>query len=201
MRSQFRRLNRTVRSLFHDPEILRPVSECDFDWTCAYRISEAPGCRIQVELRLRLDPGSTIRSVELGDSSAVWKSAIENAWTGQHLIRRKEGQCPCESYLVTVAVHFVDSGEHHSVRIWSGSGPANVTNWHITRTGQTTAHEAGHMFGYPDEYSAEECPDRIVFHDGTIMGASRIGTVRPRHYRDFADWISIETGCEYEVVE
>jgi hypothetical protein len=175
------------------------VSECGFDWTCAYRISEAPDCRLQVGVRLRLEPASKIEPDELEAAQKAWRSAIENAWTGCYQIRRTEGSCPCESYVVTVVVQFVETDQHHTVRVWSGHGPADMTNWHIGKKGETTAHEVGHMFGYADEYRDDKCPDRTVYDDGTIMGASRIGTVHLRHYFDFAKWISIETGCDYEV--
>ena len=95
-------------------------------------------------------------------------------------------------------MQWVNSGEHHAVAVHSGSGRADMTNWYVNSTGGTAAHESGHMFGNPDEYSDSNCPSRTVTSDGSIMQTSQTGTVKSRHYESFARWVSNRTCCTYE---
>ena len=129
---------------------------------------------------------------------ATWEQAIEQTWSGRFPLRRGRGDCPCESYRVTLDVQWVTSGEDHTVRVRAGSGRADMTNWFITDTGGTVAHEAGHMLGNPDEYPDPACPNRTVTSDNSIMRTTS-GTVRQRHYQGFADWVSARTCCDYAV--
>jgi len=188
-----------LRWLLTGNEVSDSKNECKYGWTSAFRIDEGRDCVLNVTLRIRLNPDSDVSATDLANARASWEPAIENAWTGQFPLRRINGQCRCDEYRVVVNVQFVTSGEHHTVRVRSGTGRADMTNWFITGTGGTAAHDAGHMFGNPDEYPADECPDREVSTDGSIMRSSQTGSVRPRHYHRFAEWISAKTCCDYEV--
>jgi len=74
-----------------------------------------------------------------------------------------------------------------------------MLNWYVNTTDGTAAHECGHMFGNPDEYRDSNCPHRVIPSDGSIMQAET-GSVKQRHYQRFANWISDQTGCGYDVV-
>ncbi len=95
-----------------------------------------------------------------------------------------------------VNVEFVENNEHHTVRVRSGSGRANMTNWFVTDSGATAAHEAGHMFGNVDEYVDSNCPGRTVTSDNSLM-QTLAGVVKGRHYQSFARWLSNRTCCTY----
>ena len=190
-----------LRRWFTGNEVSQARSECIYGWTAAYRITEQRDCVLAIVLRIRLQPDAGVTQRELQAAQATWEQAIEQAWTGRFPIRRTNGDCACAEYRVTLDVQWVTSGEHHTVRVRTGSGRADMTNWFITSTGGTAAHEAGHMLGNPDEYPDDACPDRAVSNDGSIMRSSQTGTVRPRHYQGFADWISARTCCDYAVAE
>jgi hypothetical protein len=190
-----------LRRLLAPEEVSQPRSECIYGWTARYRATEdRRACLLRITLRLRLVPDSDVSAEDLATVRARWEPAIEEAWTERFsLALAQRDACSCEAYRAVVDVRWVTSGEHHAVTVRSGSGRANMTRWFVNSTGGTAAHEAGHMFGYPDEYPDDECPDRTVTSDGSIMRSSQTGTVRPRHYQGWADWLTNRTCCTYEV--
>jgi len=181
-------------------EVAIPKSECIYGWTARYRIEIDPrSCELRIVLRIRLVPGDGVSADDLATVRARWEPAIEDAWTERFAIALRQGRCPCRSLAVRVDVRFVDSGEHHVVEVRAGRGRANMGTWFVESTGGTAAHEAGHMFGNPDEYADEACPQRTVTSDGSIMQTSQSGTVKERHYEGFATWATDRTCCEYDV--
>jgi len=188
-----------IRRLFASNEVSFARSECIYGWTAAYRIVEQDDCRLQVVVRIRLVPDTDVTAAQLQNAMDVWEPAIEQAWTDQWAILRERGGCECREYQVSVDVQWVDSGEHHTVAVHSGNGRADMGNWFINNTGGTAAHEVGHMLGNVDEYTDANCPNRVITTDNSIMRNSQTGTVRPRHYQGFANWISNRTCCDYVV--
>lgn len=190
-----------IRRRFAPTEVSEGRSECIYGWTSAFRIEEVDDCTLRITLRIRLVPDPGVTQQQLQAAQTTWEQAIEQAWTDRFRIRLADGECRCREYRVVVDVQWVTTNEHHTVRVQAGSGRADMTNWFITSTGGTAAHEAGHMFGNVDEYPDPACPGRTVTTDGSIMRSSQTGTVRPRHYNRFARWVSDRTCCEYEVRE
>jgi hypothetical protein len=190
-----------LRRLLAPNEVSEPRSECIYAWTAAYRADEDPrACVLRITLRLRLVPDTGVSQADLATVRARWEPAIEQAWTDRFgLLLAEEGACPCGRFRAEVDVQWVETGQHHTVTVRAGSGRANMTTWFVNSTGGTAAHEAGHMFGYADEYPDDNCPGRTVTTDGSIMRSSQTGTVRPRHYQRWADWLTNRTCCTYEV--
>ncbi len=184
-------------SLFSANEKSYDMEECIYGWNVAYRI-EGTKCNLEITVRIRLNPDAGVTNTNLNAQSQIWETAIESTWSNQFQLQRSDGECNCVNYTVSFNVEFVNSNEHHVVRIRTGSGRENMTNWYITTTGGTASHEFGHMIGFPDEYTAPECPDRNVTSDNSIMQTT-IGAPRERHYEPFAEWISNRTCCKYEV--
>jgi len=188
-----------LRRLFTGNEVSEARTECIYGWTSAYRITEERDCHLHVIVRIRLQPDTGITQAQLQAVQTTWEPAIEQAWTGQFPIQLSKGHCRCKRYSVTLDVQWVNSGEHHVVQVHAGSGRADMGNFFLNNTGGTAAHEVGHMLGNPDEYTDPACPGRTVTSDGSIMQNSQTGTVRPRHYQGFANWISARTCCTYGV--
>jgi hypothetical protein len=188
-----------LRRLFTGNEVSQSRSECIYSWTVRYLITEESDCRLNLVVRIRLQPDAGITPAQLQTAQTTWEPAIEQAWTGQFPLRRSTGHCACERYAVSLDVQWVTSGEHHVVQVHAGSGRADMGNFFLNSTGGTAAHEVGHMLGNPDEYADPACPNRNVTSDNSIMQTSQRGTVRPRHYQGFADWITARTCCGYAV--
>jgi hypothetical protein len=188
-----------LRRLFAGNERSWQASECIYGWTAAYRITEERDCRLHVVVRIRLQPDAGVTQAQLQAAQNTWEPAIEQAWTGRFDIVRSNGSCQCRRYSVDLDVQWVTAGEHHVVQVHAGSGRADMGNFFLNNTGGTAAHEVGHMLGNPDEYTDAACPNRTVTNDNSIMQTSQKGTVRPRHYQGFADWITSRTCCTYVV--
>jgi hypothetical protein len=188
-----------LKRLFTGNEVSQSKSECIYGWTSAYRITEESDCRLNIVVRVRLQPDSGITAAQVQAVQTAWEPVVERTWTNHFPIRLTEGGCSCERYTVNLDLQWVTSGEHHVVQLHAGSGRADMGNFFLNNTGGTIAHEVGHMLGNPDEYADPACPGRTVTSDGSIMQNSQTGTVRQRHYQGFADWISSRTCCTYEV--
>ena len=187
-----------IRRIVAPTEFAQGKSECIYGWTSAYRADfDLEKCRLRITLRIKLNPDADVSATDLATQQAIWEAAIESAWTGQFALALTDGTCSCGRVGVAVDVQFVGSNEHHTVEVHSGRGRADMANWYITSTGGTAAHESGHMFGNPDEYTDANCPGRTVTSDGSIMQNSQTGTVRARHYESFARWLSNRTCCDY----
>lgn len=174
------------------------ISECKFGWSAKYRIEELKNCILQITLRIKLVFDASITEQEKTDAKDLWEQAIEDMWTDKFKLSRSEGNCKCQEYTVQVDVKWVETGEHHTVNVDPGADRANMTQWYITDNGRTVSSEAGHMFGNVDEYAENDvCPNRDVRDDNTIMGTGN--EVKERHYQRFADWLTNNIHCKYEV--
>jgi hypothetical protein len=181
-------------------EVSDGQSECIYSWTAAFRVEDSVSeCTLRAVVRIRLVPDTGVSTADLATAQARWKPAIETAWSGKFTLDLHHNSCSCRSCRVSVDVRFVDSGEHHVVTVHPGSGRADMLNWYVNSAAETAAHECGHMFGNADEYRDSNCPHRVITSDGSIMRAVT-GSVKRRHYRRFAKWISDRTGCEYDVI-
>lgn len=188
----------TIRRFLAPTEFSESKSECVYGWTSAYRADfSSRNCQLIITLRIRLNPDSDVSATDLATARATWEAAIENAWANQFAFALTDGTCLCRRVTVSVDVQFVNSGEHHTVRVRSGTGRADMTNWYVTDAGSTAAHEAGHMFGNGDEYADANCPSRPVTSDNSLMQTTA-GSVRVRHYESFARWLSNRSCCTYE---
>ena len=190
---------RLIGRLTAPNEVSRSVSECIYGWTSAYRIEDIGDCTLRVTVRIRLNPDADVTAAELAALRTTWESGIESTWSGKFAITKSGGRCNCcQQYSLTFDVQFVDSGQHHTVRVRRGPARSNMTTWDTSDTGGAASHEFGHMLGFADEYADPACPSRTVTSDGSIM-ASNTGAVKSRHYEPFARWISRRTGCRYVV--
>ena len=187
------------RNVFNPKEVSQSISECKFGWDAAFRMDEnKENCHITVTLRIKLDRASDVTAEEITGRIAIWKPAIERAWSNQFLLATADTECDCLIYTLGVDVQFVDSNEHHVVKVERGPGRENMGRWFHDTTGMTAAHEAGHMFGNPDEYAEPEvCPNRATSDDDSIMASGN--TVHVRHYQLFKNWITEESCCNYEI--
>ncbi len=138
------------------------VSECIYGWTAAY---DQQGTVITV--RIRLNPDADVTATELAALRTTWKNGIENKWSNRFGCcdgSDCSGQCTLQ-----FRVQWVDSGEHHTVRVRRGPARSNMTTWDTSDTGDVASHEFGHMLGHPDEYPDGACPSRSPVNTGTVM--------------------------------
>ncbi len=191
-----------VRRLFGSSppqnEIAFQMAECIYGWNAAYRIADQGGCDLRITIRIRLNPDADVTQQEIANLIATWEQGIEQRWTGVFPLSRVCGACGCQNYNVSFDAQFVDSAQHHTVRVRRGPARSNMLTWDTTDGAGTAAHEFGHMLGFIDEYPDSNCPNRTVTSDNSIMQTTA-GDPRERHYVPFAGWITDFTCCSYEV--
>ena len=143
-------------------EISNAISECEYNWTSAYA---QRGTHITVRIRLDFDDGISPETQTALRNT--WKTGIENKWSNRF------GCCTNPGCIGRCVLHFhvdwVNSNEHHRVRVRVGPERSNMTLWDTEDTGNVASHEFGHMLGWPDEYSDSACPDRSPVNTGTVM--------------------------------
>jgi hypothetical protein len=136
------------------------VSECIFGWTAAF---EQTWSRIRV--RIQLNPDAGITNATMDTLRTAWENGFEATWNNRWAIGTgRERPCPLEFDLI-----WVTSNAHHTVRVRTGPARSNMTTWDTLDTGAVAAHECGHMFGHPDEYTDTNCPTRSPVNTGTVM--------------------------------
>jgi hypothetical protein len=149
--------------LSHTPqEISFSVSECIYGWTARFRQEGT-----NIIIRIRLAPDDDVTSSEVENLKKRWKKGIEDKWSYRFSCCRRPN-CANQCAL-TFIVQWVESNEHHRVRIKRSPGRSNMTTWHTGDSGNVASHEFGHMLGHPDEYADSDCPDRSPVNTGTVM--------------------------------
>jgi hypothetical protein len=83
-----------------------------------------------------------------------WRGGIERAWNGR--FTATNGRTRLSVVFVPM---FTGWDPHHEVVLRPGEGGSDEHTWHLADSGDTAAHEFGHMIGNPDEYSL---PGRIA---------------------------------------
>jgi hypothetical protein len=154
------------------------VSECVYRWTAGYE-----QVWTHIVVRIKLDPDDGITEATMDTLRDTWAEGIATRWSDQWGCGRS-GELTCP---LTFEVQWVNSGQHHTVRVAAGSGGSEMTTWYTNLDGRIgAAHEVGHMFGHPDEYGEAACPDREPVDTGSIMHRPT-GDIHQRLMRRFAE--------------
>lgn len=131
----------------------------------------------------------------------AWIDFTHQTWTDKLQLRRKncnsEAKTRCCIYDLEVNIAFtkVDAWtENKTISISPGGQRANAAHWFYDRPGRTAAHESGHHFDLPDEYTggaidttlnvAGEVTNGIDTAGDSIMSSGT--TVKKRHFQAFA---------------
>ncbi len=111
-----------------------------------------------------------LAGVNAGSLEGIWEQGVEEHWNNKGYF--SDGTT---LYKVSFSFNYVSSGEHQVVTVHAGEGNFDMNNWYLVSEGwpheyhdETAAHEAGHMFGLPDEYAGGATFDHFVT-TGTLM--------------------------------
>lgn len=183
---------------FEDTDSDGVWEEENYGWSVNYDI-EYHRDRLKIIIRIELD-GET---VPVGTKTA-WLAGIRSRWNGHFHI---EGP---RRLAIEVDPEFTDDDNHTSVNVHTGSGRENSSNWYLTTTANTVAHEVGHLIGLEDEYrlSATEYT-RLIGSSPTAAGSTAVphvasgsfssidmimqsgaGNVQRRHLAAFVAWLN-----------
>ncbi len=183
---------------FEDSDSDGTWEEENYSWNTNYDI-EYHRTKLKIIVRIKLK-GETVPAA----TQTAWVTGIQNRWNGHFHI---DGP---RKLAIEITPIFTNSNNHVTVNVKSGSGRENRTNWYLTTTGDTAAHEFGHMIGLEDEYrlSAAEYT-RLIGSSPTAAGSTaiphaasgsfsssdmimRTGTanVQRRHLVSFVTWLN-----------
>ncbi len=136
------------------------MSECIYGWTASFEQTWTT-----IRIRIRLNPDAGISDATMNTLRNTWRNGIETTWSDQWGCART-GELTCR---LQFHVDWVNSNQHHTVRVRPGPERSNMTTWDTADTGGVAAHEYGHMLGLVDEYPDSNCPDRDPVSTGTVM--------------------------------
>lgn len=150
-------------------------------------------------------------AVSAADKSSM-KSDIEGKLSEKWLFHRDDCKrndgcdCPkdrkCCKFKVKIVVEFVESGEHHEVNLFQGSGRANATNWTRVKTRDNSwAHETGHLLAWYDEYTGGAVGTAPRWKDPRNGAVMNTGLDVPKeYYWDFRDWFKSKMSEDWELL-
>jgi hypothetical protein len=127
-----------------------------------------------VVVRIRLNFDATISTKTRNSLMTTWKDAIQRFWSLKWgCTADREATCR-----LTFEVQWISgpSFVHHTVAVTPCATGAvcreNAGRWFDITSGNTAAHEFGHLLGFKDEYTPtdpRECPIRSPVNTGTVM--------------------------------
>ncbi|PTX62126.1 uncharacterized protein DUF4157 [Kordia periserrulae] len=135
--------------------------EKEYAWDVNYDI-EYHRDRLKIIVRIELD-GETVPAA----TKSSWLAGIRSRWNGHFHI-----QGPRRLAIEFDPV-FTDDDNHISVEVHSGSGRANRSNWYLSSSTNTIAHEFGHIIGLEDEYRLSTAEyTRLIGSSPTAAGST-----------------------------
>jgi hypothetical protein len=178
----------------------------DFEWTTKYEILyRRSELRIRVRIKLKGETASE-------PHKKIWRDGIANRWNNKFHIENDHRLA-----LVFEPI-FTDSNPHCEIELHKPPiVRENSSNWYVgptanadpskppdTTTGDTAAHEFGHLVGLEDEYRLTKSEfKRLVGRDPTVADqdpdigytVSRLmsagqADVEERHLKPFIDWLN-----------
>jgi hypothetical protein len=178
----------------------------DFEWRTKYEILyRRSELRIRVRIKLKGESATEAHK-------KIWRDGIANRWNNKFHFENDH-----KLGLVFEPI-FTDSDAHHEIELHKPPiVRENSSNWYVgptansdaskppdTTTGDTAAHEFGHLVGLLDEYRLTAAEfKRLVGRDATaadqdsdigytvpkLMSAGQ-ADVEQRHLTEFADWLN-----------
>lgn len=187
--------------------VSKRVVDGPYRWTAKYDIELLNESNtVRVTCNVNFDPAQGVSEEKIKEIEAQTSAIVESIWSNQYGLKEKNAADNAKIYTIDVDVRFTDARHADQiVNVLPGDGRDNMTNWYADSDAQTRAHEFGHMLGQVDEYYDPTSPNRVVYTDNSIMGNYYVegmdtASAKPRHFVDFANWLSDLLGTEFEVV-
>lgn len=135
--------------------------------------------RVLVRILLVRKPPATGTYFPTDAKMTQWRSGIQSAWNGR--FTATNGATHLDVVFVPMFIHEAGEGPDYTVEVDEGTAyqRADTTHWWVGNTGDTVAHEFGHMVGNPDEYGlpahAADIPAALVSDPAERLRSSQQG--------------------------
>ena len=157
----------------------RVVANNHREWQSAYGL-EVSDEEVSVRINVYLLPGENVGRARLDRLAADWEPRAESLWSDRYGVRIGSGLL----LPIRLDVRFRGPKIHHRVVVRNGVARADQLHWGTRSSGQTVAHEIGHMLGAYDDYpEGGTNPVATVIDETSIMWSQPTGgRSRARHY-------------------
>lgn len=135
------------------------------------------GNSIKVEIRFKAEKQSGVTDTDVNGAKTKLENGVKTYWDGQFTLEANDPECGKKSFTVKYKIVWVSSGQHYTMKIhntYPREGvTGNVLNVAKSTSDWTYAHEVGHCFGLPDEYSYTTNTETVKYYkpDGTLDAA------------------------------
>jgi type VI secretion system secreted protein VgrG len=170
------------------------------------------GTDITVEVRFKVEKDSGVSDADVTSAKTKLETGVSTNWNNKFKLVANDPECPSKTFKIAFKPVWVDSGQHYTIKVHNTYPREGVTGvvMDVSKTTDawTYAHEFGHCFGLPDEYSYSPTETQQVKYikpdgtldaavsappsksktaaDATIMSSVNCLTTLPRHAWDIA---------------
>src|SRR6185436_14436706 len=111
---------------------------------------------ITVEVRFKVEKDG-VTDADVTSAKTKLETGVSTNWNNKFKLVAKDPECPSKTFKIVFKAVWVDSGEHYTIKVHTTYPREGVTGTVMdvskTTDAWTYAHEFGHCFGLPDEYS------------------------------------------------
>lgn len=163
------------------------------------------GTNVEVDVQLQFDWALTnLTQAQQQNQATTWASEIESWWNKKYSILKDDLFWFGIVFDVTLDGYDIGQGGKEydqRVVVHPDSGRADMGNWYLKDSAQTSAHEFGHMLGFYDEYWGGGLDTSKLAADGQpitdyryLMGADPNtlpggGGMKQAYYLPFMNWL------------
>lgn len=187
-------------------EVSNTISDPPYGWTSAYQVT-ITGNEIKLLMKVKINPQEGVTATQVKDVKARAEEGVSTYLDNKFAFT---DDASGTSYALRVAVEFVETAQHLTVKLHPGNSGANLVNWYVERPTATLAHELAHQLGLKDEYISPRVPNRKdanapgVYTDHSLMGnfvleGADQAQLHERHGRAIADDVGSVTSRTFTV--
>lgn len=135
------------------------------------------GSEITIELRFKEEGQAGVSAADITAAKQKLENGVKTYWDSYYTMEVNDPSCGKKSFKVRFKIVWVTSGQHYTAKIHTTYAREGVTGDIMdvskTTTDWTYAHEVGHCFGLPDEYSYTTDIETVKYFkpDGTLGAA------------------------------
>jgi type VI secretion system secreted protein VgrG len=136
------------------------------------------GTEITVEVRFKVEHDAGVSDADVASAKTKLQSGVNTHWNNKFKLLADDPECPSKTFKIVFKAVWVDSGQHYTIKVHNTYPREGVTGTDMdvskSTTAWTYAHEFGHCFGLPDEYSytpGETQTVKYIKPDGTLDSA------------------------------